>query len=300
MTTSVIPAARGLFQKVIAQSGSPVPIAHAQARAAAEALAQTIGVEPSAEALRNTPLAAFDSNYAAWQARAARQGYALRPCQDGDLIPDSPLALVDQGVTRAIEIAIGSNRDEMGLFAALEPSTARMDHAAAVQRVTEMVGSSAEAEKLVAAYEDARRAQGLGTEPWQLHGAIMGDYFIRMDSLQFLERHVACGGTGYSYLVDWESPMQYAGSCHGIELPFCFGTLETAPGMDQFAGSGPDARAFRDRMLHAWADFAHGDAKSSFGAAFDPVERNTMRFGLETGRISAPQEAERTSWEQLL
>ena len=294
---AVSPLARGLFQRVIVQSGAPIPIPIEQADRAAASFCRELGIdEGQIESLRGAPLESLRAAYPSWQQFATHRGFALRPCMDGVFLPESPLDLIDAGATRGLEIAVGTNRDELALMPELDPAYRNIDARELSKRVAALLDSEEAAAELLQRYREMHRKMGLSREPGELYTAIGTSYFIRNGSYAYLERHVAKGGKGYAYLFDWESPKQKLGACHGLELPFCFGTLESAAGAREFAGEGPRATALRDRMLHAWADFAHGNAAAAFGPTFDAERRSTMRFGPECGPADSPLNEERDAW----
>ena len=151
---------------------------------------------------------------------------------------------------------------------------------------------------MIDAYRDARAARGHDTDPWSLWCAIETDRLIRAPALAFLEQHVARGGRGHAYEFSWPSPIADLGACHGLELPFCFGTLDSAPGMHAFAGKGPEATRLAETMRDAWIAFARGDTAQ--WPAYDAAARRTRIFGRECGEQDAPEEAERTCWPDPL
>lgn len=297
---AVSPLAKGLFQKVIVQSGAPIPIPAGQAERGTEALCKQLGVaREDIASLRDLPFSKLRTAYPAWREHATRQGYALRPSQDGVVLPAPTYDLLDAGATRDLEIVVGTNRDELSIMSDLDPTVRSLDEAGLRQRIGGLLRSEARADAVIRRYQEQHEARGLGIEPPELYASINTAYFIRNDSYSYLEKHVASGGVGYAYLVDWESPQGRLRACHGIELPFCFGTLETAPGARAFAGDGAEALALRDRMLHAWAGFAHGRGRRAFGPAFDAQKRSTMCFGPDSGPVEAPLDWEREAWRGL-
>ena len=294
----VAPRARGLFHKAIMQSGAPMTILPERAHHATRSLCDALNIDTDdVEALRAVPVDVIKQSQTAWLKHAVRRGYALRPVADGEVIPAAPLELAAKGATREIELVIGTNRDEMNMFALDDPSYTRLEESALPARVEALVGLDRDVKTLIATYREARAERGESIEPWRVYAAIATDDLIRLDSLQFLENHVASGGIGYSYLFDWESPNPLLGASHGMELPFCFGTLASAPGMQEFAGAGAEANRLRGNMIHAWSSFAHGEA-GAFGPAFDPNTRRCQRFGIECEVTQAPLERERIAWNE--
>ena len=90
------------------------------------------------------------------------------------------------------------------------------------------------------------------------------------------------------------------GACHALELPFVFGTLRN-PGLDKFAGSGPQANRLSEQMMDAWLAFARtGDPNTEGGPqwpTYDGSRRATMVFGSDTHLEDAPYDEERQLWQ---
>src|SRR5439155_11653988 len=109
----------------------------------------------------------------------------------------------------------------------------------------------------------------------------------------------------YAYLFTWPSPLfdGALGACHALEIPFVFGRLDN-PGMDVFAGSGPDADRLSQRMQDAWLAFAHTGNPACEDLdewpAYDGARRTTMVFDRDCRIEGAPMEPERKFWEALV
>jgi para-nitrobenzyl esterase len=91
------------------------------------------------------------------------------------------------------------------------------------------------------------------------------------------------------------------GSCHGLEIPFVFGTVGDT-GVQVFTGAGPEAEALSEKMQDAWIAFARNgdpscDAVGSW-PAYDPVRRPTMILGPDGGVEDDPRRSERVIWEE--
>jgi para-nitrobenzyl esterase len=135
--------------------------------------------------------------------------------------------------------------------------------------------------------------------------AIEGDLRFRIPGLRFAEAHVGAGGHAYAYLFRYASPglRGALGACHALELPFVFGSLHT-PDQERFAGRGPEVEALSRAMMGAWIAFARtGDPSTpELGAwpRFEPRERATMVFDRASALESAPLDAERALWDEIL
>jgi para-nitrobenzyl esterase len=87
------------------------------------------------------------------------------------------------------------------------------------------------------------------------------------------------------------------GSCHGVEIPFVFGTLDE-PRSAQLIGDTPAARQLSERMMDAWLSFARSGDPG--WPAYDGVSRATLVLGPECAVESDPFGDERRVWDGLL
>jgi para-nitrobenzyl esterase len=107
----------------------------------------------------------------------------------------------------------------------------------------------------------------------------------------------------YCYLFTWESPFLGGrfGSCHGLEIPFVFGTVRD-PEVQMYTGGGESAERLTEQMQRAWLAFArHGDPSDDGLGAWDPfdaVRRPTMMLGPAAGMQDDPYRPERLVWEE--
>ena len=133
----------------------------------------------------------------------------------------------------------------------------------------------------------------------------MTDWIFRVPQLRLAEAHRSRTPATYAYLFDWPSPFAGGGlgACHGVELPFVFGTVHE-PIIGLFSGSGEDAFRLSDEMQASWVAFARsGDPSNDLAGSwprYEATRRATMRFGPRTGLVDAPYESERQFWERRL
>jgi para-nitrobenzyl esterase len=108
----------------------------------------------------------------------------------------------------------------------------------------------------------------------------------------------------YVYLFTHASPARRGalGSCHALEMPFVFGTLD-APTQDRFAGTGPEVEQLARNMMDAWLAFARtgNPAHEGIGAwpAYDDASRPAMTFGRQSCLASDPFGEERRAIESF-
>jgi para-nitrobenzyl esterase len=94
------------------------------------------------------------------------------------------------------------------------------------------------------------------------------------------------------------------GACHGLDIPFVFGTAASLPGLRSFVGEGPAVEKLSLEMQDAWTSFARsgdpGHAGLGSWPAFDPARAASMVFGPESRVVDGPQQDELAFWQGLL
>jgi para-nitrobenzyl esterase len=300
------PAAQGLFQRAIPQSGA-ANNAHtpAVAHEIAERMLGALGI-PRGEAWRLRELPAAQILEAQDKVALETIGrVALLPFQpvvDGDALPEPPLEAIRRGLSRDVTVMAGATRDEWNLFAMMDPTLRSLDEVAVVSRLSRWLGESAR--DVVEAYRAARAGRGR-SDPRSLFLAIESDRVFRIPAVRLAEAQAAHQPRTYKYLFTWESPLfgDALGACHGVDVPFVFGLVDL-PGADQFIGSGPAVRALADRTMEAWLAFARtgepGHADLEDWPGYDAERRATMLLGADCGVEHDPFGEERRAWDGLL
>jgi para-nitrobenzyl esterase len=304
------PAARGLFQRAIPQSGAAHNVhTRETATEVARHFLEALGIEPAdaAAKLRAIPPdKLLDTQGQTMLKLGTSLGLlAFQPLVDGDSLPQAPFDAVQAGHAADIDLLIGTTRDEWKLFGFLDPGLAQLDEAGLVARLAPQVGGEGAAGKVVAAYRTSR--EGERAAPKELFFAIETDRVFRIPAIRLAEAQQRHRDAVYMYLFEWESPMMGGalGACHAIELPFVFGVIG-AEGSELFVGGGPDAVRVSEQTMDAWLAFARGGDPSHAGLpgerwpAYTPGLRATMRLGPQTICDDAPADRERAVWEGLL
>jgi para-nitrobenzyl esterase len=288
------PRASGRFHRAVAQSGAgrKLPTADGAAELADRLLAR-LEIHPSrVDELVAMPTERLLSAQVAVSVDVRRDdiGAGFQPWSCGDVLPTQPVDGLRAGSAAGVPFLAGSNEHEMNLWRVLEPGLRQLDEDGLSTRVGRLVGEAAG--DLMAAYRAARP----GATPAELWQAIWSDREFRIPSLRATEAQSAQAPATFSYLFTWPSPAPGIGSCHALELPFVFGTLDSK-GADAFAGSGPSAEALATTVQDAWLSFARtGDPG---WPAYAPSTRSTMVLGRTCGVTDDPMAAERAAWNGL-
>ncbi len=241
--------------------------------------------------------------------RLRTQGLPFQPVVDGEVLPDDPLVTIDAGAARHVPLLIGTNLDEAKLFAPLDPEAATLDEAGLVARCDDVIGAGrvgvvGSGRRAVEVYRAARAARGERVEPGEVWFAIETDRTMRHPAMSLAARQAAHQPQTYAYLFTWPSPVLggMLGSCHALDLPFVFGTLEHRL-LRPLVGRGPEALTLAARIQDAWIAFARSGRPGHPGVpdwpAYDRAHRRTMILDRQCRVESAPREAERAFWESV-
>ncbi len=279
------PAARGLFHRAIVESGGPYAYTPDEAASVAEQLAGHLGVPMTRAALEQVPTADLVRAVVEFDQRGGKRpdsGLLMMPVVDGGMLPVAPEVAVATGSAADVPLLIGTTRDEMSFFTLGDPALSALDHDGLFRWMGRLTTDPEVQQAIVATVTEARRARGEPVTPRDLWVAIATEYIFRLPSVRLADAHRAAAGPGvgtYAYLFTWASPMLdgYLGSCHALEIPFVFGTVQN-PLIQGFSGGGPEALALSAAMRRAWTSFARSGSPGTW-PAWDPGLRPTEILG---------------------
>ncbi len=322
------PVARGLFHKAIAQSGGASAVRPSeQATGIARGFLSELGIgeTPSVSELLDVPveqvMAAQERCILATGSSVgsdAKGQLMFEPVVDGEVLPSPPLDSIRHGLSAEVPLLIGTNLDEMKLFSLLDPAYQINDEAQLLSRFVGIVGQESVARKLIEAFDDD------GHSPSDLWSAISTDWVFRNPALRMMEAHIAGSGAAgsgkgagaaagagtqdgagvWSYLFTWPSSILDGalGSCHALEIPFVWGTLDD-PLSALFLGDATGADDLAARMQDAWLAFARTGDPNTTGLPqwpqYDTDHRPTLIMGKDRKVEHDPLRSRRQAWELI-
>ncbi len=286
------PAARGLFQQAIAQSGAAHHCSRPETaeRVAATLLGELGIAAQDAERLREVPVEAL---LEAQVRTASKLGVVhgtlpWQPAIDGDLLAESTLCAIARGAGARVPLLLGTNRDEWDLFLLGDPKARRMDEAALRRRFERVLPSDAAAEAS-ALYAEVYA----GRSPRARWGAFQTDRVFRAPAERLATAHGAHQPATWTYLFTWAPPLARGriGACHALELPLVFGTLRHPALALLFSGG----HALSRRIQHRWAEFAHTGTLGGW-EPYTEKRRFVATLGPDDPRALAAFEPVRAFW----
>lgn len=249
------PLSQGLFDKAIGQSGAwwdgPAGAlenrkeAHARGSAFVQRLAAG-----SIDTLRAMP--AEKVNVAAlWDFSSNPAETAFSPNIDGFVVPEAPASRFSKGRQMRIPLLAGWVQDEGYPFDALG-----LPHrsAAEFRQAAEAMFGKACLEAFLKLYPAATDEQANASAR-----AFTGDVVIGEQVWQWLQLQRHTGSPAYGYKFTYTSPYTPV-AAHITDVSFVFGTLIPQFILNSRTPAGPVDRAFSDRVMSYWVNFAaHGN-----------------------------------------
>ncbi len=281
------PAAAGRFSGAIAESAAFLQLrSREEATAAAGTLLAALYIRPSD--LLDMPVEhLLEAQSTTFAGPALFTAFA--PTPDGTVLPAPVLGALGTGAGADVPFILGTNRDELYLFTAVDGRATSLDEAGLAAVAARHAPHNPEA--VVAVYGAARPA----VTPGQLATSIAGDDGFWRPALQVATARAAVGAPTWMYRFDWPTPTfgGLLGACHGIEIPFVFHSI-SVPTAELFLGTGPERAHIADAVHGAWVRFATtGDPG---WPRYDLGRRPTMRFDA-TSEVVADLDSElRRCW----
>jgi len=287
----VMPRARGLFAQAIMESGVPFLRRRPEAAETSERLAAKLG---GLDALLKAPP---DRLLAAAQELPAGPGLRWGPLLDGRLLPTPFWTAVTAGTAHPVALLIGTNRHELRLWGASQPTWRTLPDDAMVSTFEHNWGT----------IPGPARSHFLEGR----HGTALFDALMHLGTLRVFEAPTHRLAAWQSrrapvwvYRFDWESPAYggVLGACHALEIPFVFNNLSAA-GVRPFTGDGADRQAVADAMHRSWAAFVRTGNPRHPGIPpwprYDDQRRATMLFNVSCRVADDPDGPDRQVWDQL-
>jgi len=288
-TLMAMPAAKGLFHRAIAMSGSAVKgEPRERATKGAETFMAKLGLKPSqVDELQKMPQAQL------LQAMREVRGLQLNPVVEGRTLPGDPFDPTAPALTANVPMMIGSTETEVTWnnnvnFDPLDDAQLR-DR---VQNSQHLDGATAD--RLIAVYKKGR-PQASNLDLFFIMSTDLSNFRTGTDTEA--ERKAALGKAPlYKYYFQWYSPVREGKlrSYHTLDIPFVFQNVDIAESM---VGSGPERYPLADKMSGAWAAFARSGNPNHKGIPnwqpFDESRRATMIFNNECRAVNDPYREER-------
>jgi para-nitrobenzyl esterase len=284
-TLMAMPAAKGLFHRVIVQSGAGLTgTPKAQAVRTTEQLLQRLKLTSSQlDQLQTLPVKQLLDAIAAQPGAAPGSsggGLNFGPVVDGKSLPSDPFQPTAPAMSASVPMIVGTTATEVTFFAP-DAQLKPIDDATLKTRVKALLRvDDAKADELIALY----RKQQPGRDNIDLFLRMSTDNsFFRAGVDTQAERKAAQNAAPvYMYRFEYYSPVREGRlkSMHCMEIPFVFDNLEAGK---VYTGISPAAQKLADQMSAAWVAFAKTGSPDHAGipkwTPFTATSRQTLVFG---------------------
>lgn len=319
-TLLAIPLARGLFHRVIAQSGACNPLSYdpKYGKQATDTLLSELGLDTH-NILELHKMSAYEflKQARVQPTNTVMSVRTIPPFIHQDSIPQHPLIYLKNGDAGDVDLLIGTNLNEAKLWNAFNPNFIEADDDTLRQRLTNMVHdlgkSEAFVDQILEIYQDTQALQQIqpvgesvsATTPQDILDAFATDLQFRIAAIRTAEAQAEHNANTYMYLFALPSPYLNGalGACHAMEIPFVFGCLDDIR-WNWRSGTSHEAHVLSEQMMDAWIAFAHTGNPNHLGLPawpqYNTKTRSTMIFHKECKIVNKPLEDQRILWDKLM
>ncbi len=256
-TLMAMPSAKGLFHKVIVQSGSQLRLATADAAAAQAAAvlkelqAKGIGIEQLTQvpAARLVEIAtAVKNSLVSTKPRApTHERLGWQPWLDGTVITSHPFDPQAPALATNVPMLIGTTMHEFSPAGAL-PDPRALTEEWLIGEVKKTYGETAP--QIVAAFKEGHP----GALPFELAGIISATTVFRNSAVRQAQLQ-SVNAPAYLYWFAWKTPVLDGTplAYHCAELAFAFDNIDRCANS---TGGTPEARELAAKVSQAWIQFA--------------------------------------------
>ena len=259
----IIREAKGLFHRVIAQSGSvALSFSEAECRDYTLKLIKGSGMGSMDELMSlseeeiidlNTKLN-LDNNF---------------PQRDGKLISLNPYDDYYSGVTSDVDMLIGTNANELNYWIGELGGIVPFRLGIPVKFENDLRTISHEDKKHIKKFMSSLNIRSV----WKI-AEFYNEVMFRLPAVNQAQLHAQSGGNAYMYYFKEPSAIKFRGACHAVELAYVFGNID-----ETIYTGKPADKQLSDTVMKMWANFARTGNPSVVGInwkRYTVPERATM------------------------
>lgn len=245
----IIPRAKGLFKRVIAESGS-----------VALTFSKEECKEFSMRLMRESKIKSMDGlmKLSEKQLRALNEklnSYNNFPQRDGRLIPIDPYEPYKSGATSGIDILIGTNSNEINYWVGEIGGLIPFRFSIPVKFENDL---------RLLSKTDKQRVERLfssleGHNIWRM-AEFYNEVMFRLPAVKQAQEHAKNGGKAYMYYWTHPSAIPFRGACHAVELAYVFGNHDESI----YTGERADEE-LSHTVMELWTSFAKTGKPSAPG-----------------------------------
>ena len=264
----LIPKARGLFRRVIAESGSvALTFSKDECRDFTDRL------------LRESKTASMEELAALSEEELMKLNEKLNlynnfPQRDGKLIPVNPYLPYKNGETKEIDLLVGTNSDEANYWVGEIGGIVPYRFSIPVKFENDLRVLSKDDKNRVKEFISAQSGHSI----WRM-SAFYTEVMFRLPAIAQAKLHADNGGRSYMYYWTIPSSLRFCGACHAVELAYVFGNIDETI----YTGERAD-EALSDMVMQMWTNYARTGDPSVEGLEWKPYsaqDRQTMVLSFQ-------------------
>ena len=259
----MIPCAKGLFCRVIAESGSvALTFSKEECREFSKKLKHMSGAQSVSQLQR---LSEFDLQ----QINEKLNQYNNFPQRDGKLIPLNPYKPYENGETADIDMLIGTNAEEMNYWIEEVGGMTPYRLLSSIKFENDMKILSASDKKRVRDFISLKKEERICRM-----SRFYDEMMFRLPAVEQARLHSKNGGKTYMYYWTVPSTLPMHKACHAVELAYVFGNRD-----ETIYTGEPADKSLSDTVMQMWTNFARtGDPStdSLTWERYSEPERATM------------------------
>lgn len=243
----VIPQAKGLFRRVIAQSGSvALTFSKEECRDFTERLMQ----ESHAKSMDD--LMAF-SEQELMSLNAYLNDNNNFPQRDGKLIPLNPYLPYQEGKTAEIDMMIGTNANEMNYWIGETGGLVPFRFTIPIKFENDLRVLNNDEKRRVKQFLAGMKGHSM----WKM-AEFYNETMFRLPAVAQAQEHAKNGGRAYMYYWTVPSSLSMCKACHAVELSYVFGNIH-----ETIYTGEPADEALSDTVMQLWTSFARTGSPST-------------------------------------
>ncbi len=236
----IIPQAKGLFRRAIAESGSVVlTFSKEECRDFTRRLIREAGTKKMSDlmALSEEQLQKINE---------AVNSYNNFPQRDGRLIPVDPYLPYEEGATKDVDILIGTNSEEMNYWIGEVGGVIPFRFTIPIKYENDLRLLNHEEKQRVKRFMSVMKGHSMFRM-----ARFYDELMFRLPAVAQAEAHAEHGGKVYMYLWTISSAITMRNACHAVELAYVFGNREETI----YTGQVADEK-ISDTVMQMWTNFA--------------------------------------------
>ena len=261
----IIAQAKGLFRRVIAESGSvALTFSKKECYEFTRKLMQDANTNRMSDllALSEEELKKLNENL---------NMYNNFPQRDGRLIPVNPYLSYQQGASKDVDILFGTNSEEMNYWIGEICGIIPFRFTIPIKYENDMKILSEEEKQRVKLFLSKMKGHSM----WRM-ARFYDEMMFRLPAIAQAQYHARNGGRAYMYYWMIPSSLPMRKACHAVELSYVFGNREES----LYTGHHADEK-ISDLVMQMWTNFSRTGDPSADGLcwdAYDEENRATMIF----------------------